>query len=102
MLADFITELGIPMLISLELNFCYVSPIISSETSQVEYHIIGGAHLKVKAMNFSKENADCCCGKELSFDKITHGFAFVPGGIEYLKCSMLNQDTIWYQGLLCV
>ena len=74
------------MLVSLELNFCSVpyehvigiSPIISSETSQVEYHIIDGAHPELKAMNFRKENMDWCCGKELSFDKITYGFAFVP------------------------
>ena len=83
----FVTELGIPMLVSLELNFgsftCNhvigISPIISSETSQLEYHIIDDAHPELKAMNFSKENMDWCCGKELSFDKITYGFAFVPG-----------------------
>ena len=78
-----------------------ISPFISSKKSQVEYRIIGGAHPELKAMNFSQENMDWCCGKELSFDKITCGFAFVPGGIECLKCSMINQDTIWYQRLLC-
>jgi hypothetical protein len=55
-----------------------ISPFLSSETSQVEYHIIDGAHTEVKAMNFSQENMDWCCGKELSFDKITYGFTIVP------------------------
>ena len=75
------------MLVPLELNFCSVpyehvigiSPTISSETSQVEYHIIDGAHPELKAVNFSQENMDWCGDKELSFDKITNSFAFVPG-----------------------
>ena len=99
MLQTFVTELGIPMLVSLELNFgsftCNhvigISPIISSETSQLEYHIIDGAHPELKAMNFSKENMDWCCGKELSFDKITYGFAFVPGWNRV--CEMFNDDS---------
>ena len=92
-LQTFVTELGIPMLVSLELNFgsftCNhvigISPIISSETSQLEYHIIDGAHPELNAMNSSKENMDWCCGKELSFDKITYGFAFVPGRIRVFE-----------------
>ena len=87
------------MLVSLELNFgsntCNtvigISPIISSETSQVEDHIIEGAHPELKAMNFSKENMDWCCGNELSFDKITYGFSFVPGWNR--ECEMFNDDS---------
>ena len=86
-LQKFVTESGIPMLVSLELNFrtftyyhvIGISPFISSETSQVEYHIIDGAHPQMKAMKFSQENIDWCCGEEISFTKIEFGFAFVPG-----------------------
>ena len=98
-LQTFVTDLGIPMLVSLDLNFCSVpyekvigiSLFISSERSQVEYNIIDGAHLEVKAMNFSQENVDWCCGKELSFDKITNGFAFVPGRNRVFEMS--NDDS---------
>ena len=86
-LQTFATESGIPMLVSLELNFrtftyyhvIGISPFISSETSQVEYHIIDGAHPQMKAIKFSQENIDWCCGEEISFTKIEFGFAFVPG-----------------------
>ena len=67
-----------------------ISPSISSETGQVQYHIIDGAHPEVKTMNFSQENMDWCCGKELSFDKITYGFSFVPGWNRV--CEMFNDD----------
>ena len=91
------------MLVPLDLNFCSVpyehviviSPVISSETSQLEYHIIDGAHPELNAMNFSKENMDWCCGKEcgkvLSFFKITYGFAFVPGRNRVFE--MFNDDS---------
>ena len=87
MLQTFVTDSGIPMLVSLELNFrtftyyhvIGISPFISSETSQVQYHIIDGAHPQMKAMKFSQENIDWCCGEEISFTKIEFGFAFVPG-----------------------
>ena len=86
-LQTFINELGIPMLISLDLIYCSVlyedvigiSPFISLKTSQVEYHIIAGAHPEVKAINFSQENMEWCCGKEIIIDEITNGFAFDPG-----------------------
>lgn len=86
-LQTFVTESGIPMLVSLELNFrtftyyhvIGISPFISSETSQVEYHIIDGAHPQMKAMKLSQENIDWCCGEEISFKKVACGFAFVPG-----------------------
>jgi hypothetical protein len=98
-LQNFVTELGIPVLVSLELKFgsftCNhvigISPFISSETSQLEYHIIDGAHPGEKAMIFNKENIDWCCGEALSFDKITYGFAFVPGRKRVLE--MFNDDS---------
>jgi hypothetical protein len=52
---------------------------MSSETSQVKYHIIDGAHPETKAVYFNQENIDWCCGNRISFTKITHGFVFVPG-----------------------
>ena len=87
------------MLVSLELIFgsftCKhvigISLIISSETSQLEYHIIDCAHPEVKAMIFNKENIDWCCGEALSFDKIGQGFAFVPGWNRV--CEMFNDDS---------
>ena len=87
------------MLVSLELKFgsftCIhvigISPFMSSETSQVEYHIIDGAHPEVKAIAFKDENIDWCCGEELSFDKIIDGFAFVPGRNRELE--MFNDDS---------
>ena len=98
-LQTFVTELGIPMLVSLKLNFgsftCNhvigISPFIPSETSQLEYHIIDGAHPGEKAMIFNKENIDWCCGEALSFDKIAYGFAFVPGRKRVLE--MFNDDS---------
>jgi len=52
---------------------------MSSETSQVEYHIIDGAHPEMKAIYVNQENIDWCSGNGLTFTKITHGFVFVPG-----------------------
>lgn len=86
-LQSFVTELQLPMLVSLELDFSSVtyrhvigiSPYKSSETSQVEYHIIDGAHPEMRAIYFNQENIDWCCGQGISFNKIRHGFVFVPG-----------------------
>jgi hypothetical protein len=33
----------------------------------------------MKAIYFNQENIDWCCGRVISFTKITHGFVFVPG-----------------------
>jgi hypothetical protein len=33
----------------------------------------------MKAIFFSQENIDWCCGNGISFTKITHCFVFVPG-----------------------
>ncbi len=85
-LQTFVTESGIPMLVSLELNFrtftfnhvIDISPFISSETSQVEYHIIDGAHPQMKGMKFSQENIDWCCGEEISFKKDCIWLCFCP------------------------
>jgi hypothetical protein len=84
---SFITELQLPMLVSLELDFFSVtyrhvigiSPYMCSETNQVEYHIIYGARLEMKAIYLNQENIDWCCENGISFTKITHGFVFVPG-----------------------
>ncbi len=78
-LQSFITELQLPMLVSLELDFRSVtiehvigiSPYMSAETSQVEYHIINGAYFDTKAIYFTQENIDWCCGQGISFTKIT-------------------------------
>ncbi len=86
-LQSFVTELQLPMLVSLELDFrsikfahvIGISPYMSAETSQVEYHIIDGSHPEMKAIYFNQENIDWCCGNEISFTKITHGFVFAPG-----------------------
>ena len=98
-LQSFVTKLSIPMLFSLELNFCTdtlmhvigILPIIALETGHVEYHIIDGAHPEMKAMKFSQENIDWCCGEEISFEKISRGFAFVPGRKRVLE--MLNDKA---------
>ena len=97
-LESFVTQMGIPMLINLELKFPLItlghvigiSPYKSSENSQVEYHIIDGAHPKMKVMHFNKENIDWCCGT-LKLGKITKGFGFVPGRrrvLEMLRCNL--------------
>jgi hypothetical protein len=67
-LQSFVTEMQLPMLVSLELDFCSITfghvigilPFMSSETSQVEYHIIVGFHPKMKAIFFNQENIDWC------------------------------------------
>jgi len=86
-LQSFVTELQLMMMVSLELDFCSItfghvigiSPYMSSKTSQVEYHIIDGAHPEMKAIFFNEENIDRCCGNRISFTKIIHGFVFAPG-----------------------
>jgi hypothetical protein len=86
-LQSFVTELQFLMLVSLELDFRSVtyrhvigiSPYMSSETSQGEYHIIDGAHPETKAIFFNQENNDWCCGNGISFTKITYGFVFIQG-----------------------
>ena len=98
-LQSFVTELQLPMLVSLELDFRSVtyshvigiSPYMSAETSQVEYHIIDGSHPEMKAIYFNQENIDWCCGNGISFTKITHGFVFVPGMKRV--CEMLQDKS---------
>jgi len=70
---------------------------MSSETSQVEYHIIDVAHPEMKAIYFHQENIDWCCGNGLSFTKITHGFVFVPGRNKVLE---MLQDISGYNLVL--
>ena len=104
---SFVTELGLPMLVCLELTYPSVtymhvigiSPCMSAETGKVEFHIIDGSHPEKKAIYFNKQNIDWCFGHELSFQKISCGFVFVAGRKECLKCSKTNQDTIMFQGL---
>jgi len=82
-----VTELQLPMLVSLELDFhsityrhvISISPYMSSETSQVEYHIIDRAHPEMRAIYFNQENIDWCWRQGISFNRIMHGFVFVPG-----------------------
>ena len=50
-----------------------ISPYKSSETSQMEYYIIDGAHPEMKAMYFNKENIYWCCGNELKIENINVG-----------------------------
>jgi len=98
-LESFVTQMGIPVLINLELKFRFVtfghvigiSPYKSSEGSQIEYHIIDGAHPEMKAMHFNKENIDWCCGNDLKLKKINEGFGFVPGRKRVLE--MLNDKS---------
>ena len=98
-LQSFVTKLKFLMLVSLELDFRLVtyshvigiSPYMSAETSQVEYHIIDGSHPEMKAIYFNQENIDWCCGDGISFTKITHGFVFVPGMKRV--CEMLQDKS---------
>ena len=61
-LQSFVMGLQLPMLVSLELDFCSItyrhvvgiSPHTSSETSQVKHHIIDGAHTEMKAISSNK------------------------------------------------
>ena len=100
-LESFVKKMGIPMLINLELKFPLItlghvigiSPYKASETSQVEYHIIDGAHPEMKAMHFNKENIDWCCGTDLKLGRITQGFVFVPGR---KRVSEMLQDKLGY------
>ena len=81
----FVTKLGLPVTVSLELDFCSItyrhmvgiSLYMSSETRQVEYHIIDGTYHAIKAIYFNQENIDWCCGNELSFNKISYVVVFV-------------------------
>ena len=62
-LQSFVTELQLPLLVSLELDFHSItyrhvtgmSSYMSSETSQFKYHVIDGAHPECKAMYFNQE-----------------------------------------------
>ena len=109
-LQSIVTELQLLMMVSLELDFCSItfahvigiSPYMSAETSQVEYHIFDGSHLEMKAIYFNQENIDWCCGNRISFTKITHGLFFLQGQKECMECSKTSQDTILYQGQQCV
>jgi hypothetical protein len=86
-LQSFVTELQLPMLVSLELDFRSVtyshvigiSPYMFAETSQVEYHIIDGSHPEMKAIYFNQENIDWCCGDGISFTNITLFFLLFQG-----------------------
>ena len=98
-LESFVTQMGIPILINLELKFRFVtfghvigiSPYKLSEGNLIEYHIIDGAHPEMKAMHFNKENIDWCCGNDLKLEKINEGFGFVPGRKRVLE--MLNDKS---------
>ena len=107
---SFVTEFQLPMLVSLELDFCSIAciyvigilPYMSSETSQVEKHIIDGAYREMKAIHCNQENIDWCYGNELTFTKITHGFVFVTGMKRVHVMLKTNQDTIKEWGQQCV
>ncbi len=45
----------------------------------------------VESNALQQREFDLCCGKELSFDKITFGFWFVPG--RNRVCEMFNDDS---------
>ena len=100
-LESFVTELGLPMLVCLELTYPSVtymhvigiSPCMSAETGKVEFHIIDGSHPEKKAIYFNKQNIDWCFGHELSFQKISCGFVFVPGRKRVLE---MFQDKSGY------
>ena len=101
-LESFVIKMGIPMLINLELKFPFItyghvigiSPYKSSERSQIEYHIIDGAHPEMKAMYFNEENIDWCCGNDLKLEKINLGFGFVPGRKRVLE--MFNDKSRYH------
>jgi hypothetical protein len=84
--------LQLPILVSLELDFSSItyrhvvgiSPYMSSEKSQVKYHIIDEAHPTMKAIYLNEENIVWCYGNVLSFTKITYGFDFDPGRKRFL------------------
>jgi hypothetical protein len=101
-LHSFVTKLQLPMMVSLELDFrsitfahvLGISPYMSAETSQVEYHIIDGSHPEMKAIYFNQANIDWRCGNGISFTKITHGFVFAPGT---KRVREILQDKSGYQ-----
>ena len=66
---------------------------MSAETGKVEFHIIDGSHPENKAVYFNKQNIDWCFGLELSFQKISCGFVFVPGRKRVLE---MFQDKSGY------
>ena len=106
-LESFVTELGLTMLVFLELTYPSVtymhvigiSPCMSAETGKVEFHIIYGSNPESTSKYFNKQNIDWCFGHELSFQKISCGFFSFQEEKECLKCSKTNQDTIMFQGL---
>ena len=100
-LESFVTELVLPMLVCLELTYSSVtymhvigiSPYMSAETGEVEFHIIDGYHLENKAIYLTKQNIDWCFGHEISFQKISCGLVFVPGRKRVLE---IFQDKSGY------
>ena len=109
-LQSFVTELQLPMLVSLELDFCSIkfahvigiSPYMSAETSQVEYHIIDGSHPEMKAIYFNQEKLIGVVGTRSLLPRSHMVLFLLQGSKECMKCSKTNQDTNLYQGQQCV
>jgi hypothetical protein len=76
-LQSFVTELQLPMLVSLELDF----------------HPITCRNVLIFRHTCHQRANDWSCGIGLGFTKISHGFVFVPGGNRVLE--MLQDKSLY-------
>ena len=76
----------LPMLVSLELKFGATSyehvigicPNKPADGGVTQFFIIDGAHPQLKAIEFSLDNLNWCCGGTNSFSVVSEGFLLCP------------------------
>ena len=74
------------MLVSLELHFGHnsyeyvigICPNKPEDGGETQFLIIDGAHPKLKAIEFSLDNLNWCCGGTNGFTVVSEGFLLCP------------------------
>ena len=93
----------LPMLVSLEpqigeTTYKHVIGICPNEPNdgdEIRYFIVDGSHPKLKAIDFSLENLNWCCGGENSFSVVSEGILFFPTAVR-TKQIIENWSTLYH------
>ena len=93
----------LPMLVSLELQIgettykhvIGICPNKPNDGDEIRYFIVDGSHPKLKAIDFSLENLNWCCGSESSFSVVSEGILFFPTAVRTQQI-IENWSTLYH------